>query len=75
MTEEQEVELSECDSCFIPIIIEKRGQVYLVHLEPKKNNCTVYTSDAYEDEESDNEDAKEFTHVDLVGTVSPGIEN
>jgi len=34
---------------------------------------TVYTSDEYEDQSSEDSDAKEFTHVDLPDT--PEVKN
>ena len=41
-----------------------------MHLQAKQLKVTVFTSDEYEDESnSEDSDAKEFTHVDLVATA------
>ena len=69
LTPEQRAGIAESDSCFIPIVLDRKRQVYLVHLQAKKMKVTVFTSDEYEDESnSEDSDAKEFTHVDLVDT-------
>ena len=70
LTPEQRAGIAESDSCFIPIVLDKKKQVYLVHLQAKKMQVTVFTSDEYEDDsQSEQSDAKEFTHVDLVDTA------
>ena len=40
-----------------------------MHLQAKKLKVTVYTSDEYEAPDSDDSDAKEFTHVDVADTA------
>ena len=67
LTPEQRAGIAESDSCFIPIVLDRKRQVYLVHLQAKKMKVTVFTSDEYEDESnSEDSDAKEFTHVDVL---------